>query len=132
MDFCTSNIARNILVPFIAAIYFFVATSHIFLLKNTTHADLKSQIHNKVNFKRTFNVFYSKVDNTSLIKLIDKTTVENKKTVTDFIKLIAECFVTILFVLAVWLLEPRLLNIRSSGYLIDYQNHYLSLCALRI
>ena len=132
MHFYTNNIVRNILVPFIATIYFFVATSHIFLLKNITHADHKSQIHNNAIVKRQFSVFYSKVDNTNLIKLIDKTTVENKKTVTDFIKLIAECFVTILFVLAVWLLEPRLLNIRSSGYLIDYQNHYLSLCALRI
>ena len=132
MDFCTSNIARNILVPFIAAIYFFVATSHIFLLKNTTHADLKSQIHNKVNFKRTFNVFYSKVDNTSLIKLIDKTTVENKKTATDFIKLIAECFITILFALLVWLLKPQTFNIRSSGHLINYQDHYLYICTLRI
>lgn len=132
MDLCTRNIARSILVFLIASIYFFVATSHIFLLKNTTHADLKSQIHNKVNFKTKFNVFYSKVDNTSLIKLIDKTTVENKKTVTDFIKLIAECFITILFVLAVWLLKSQLFNIRSSGRLIDYQYHYLSICTLRI
>ena len=132
MGFYTNNIVRNILVPFIATIYFFVATSHIFLLKNITHADHKSQIHNNAIVKRQFSVFYSKVDNTNLIKLIDKTTVENKKTATDFIKLIAECFITILFALLVWLLKPQTFNIRSSGHLINYQDHYLYICTLRI
>ena len=133
MGFYTNNITKNILALFIAAIYFLVATSHIFLLKNRTRADQKPHIHNNIVANKKIGVFYSRVDNVSLIKLIDKTTVENKKTFNDFIKFTSEYFVTILFFFtATWLLKPRLFETRLSRQLINYQDYYLSICTLRI
>ena len=127
-----NNIAINTLVLIIASFYFLVAVSHISFLKNSTRGDRKSRIHTNSAFKRKADIFYSKVDNVSLIKLLDKTTVEQKKTFNDFIKFAAECFVSTLFILAIWELKSRSCNIRPSWALINQQNHYLSLCALRI
>jgi len=132
MNHYKNNIAVSILALFIASIYFLVATSHIFLLKNNTRADKRSHIHSNILTSKKIGVFYSNVDNVSLIKLVDKTTVENKKTFNDFIKFTAECFVTILFVFAVWLLKPQSFNTRSSRPLINYQDYYLSIQAIRI
>jgi len=127
----TNYTARNILALLIATIYFLIATSHIFLIKNTTRTDKSGHIHNNVVIKKNAGGLYSKVDNANLIRLIDKTTVENKKTIGDFIKLIAECSITILFFIAIWLLKPRFFNIKPRLF-INYQDHYLSICALRI
>ncbi|HEY9002756.1 MAG TPA: hypothetical protein VIM89_15480 [Mucilaginibacter sp.] len=127
-----NNIDVNILVLFIAAIYFLVATSHIFLLKNRTRADKRAHVHTNITVSKKIGLSYSKVDDVSLIKLIDKTTVESKKTFNDLIKITAEFFLITLFVSATWLLKPRSFNTRQSGQLINYQDYYLSICALRI
>ena len=127
-----NNIAINTLVLIIASFYFLVAVSHISFLKNSTRGDRKSRIHTNSAFKRKVDLFYSKVDNVSLIKLLDKTTVEQKKTFNDLIKFTTECFVSILFILAIWELRSQSCNIRPSGPLINHQNHYLSVCSLRI
>lgn len=127
-----NNIAINTLVLIVASFYFLVAVSHISFLKNSTRGDRKSRIHTNSAFKRKADIFYSKVDNVSLIKLLDKTTVEQKKTFNDFIKFAAECFVSILFILAIWQLKPRFFNIWPSWQLIHYRDHYLSICTLRI
>lgn len=127
-----NNIVVNTLVLFIAATYFLVATSHIFLLKNRTRLDQKPRIHSNIITNKKIGIFYSKVDDVSLIKMIDKTTIENKKTFNDFIKLTADFFLITLFFSAIWLLKPRLLNNHPSGQLINYQDYYLSICTLRI
>ena len=126
-----NNTTRNILVLFIVAIYLVVATSHIFLLKNTTQGDRQTHTHDNSIFKRKVDIFYSKVDDTSLIRLVDKTTVEYKKTANDFIKLTANSFVIILFFLAVWRLNPQPFNI-SRRQSINHSPPYLSFCILRI
>ena len=127
-----NNIAINILVLLIAAFYFVVAVSHISFIKNSTHGFKKPHLHTNSAFKRKAYIFYSKVDNVSLIKLLDKTTVEQKKTFNDFVQFTAGFFVTVLFVLAIWRLKPRSLAIRRLGQLISYQDNYLSICTLRI
>jgi hypothetical protein len=127
-----NNIALSILVLFIASIYFLVATSHIFLLKNRTRLDQKSRTHSNIIANKKIGISYSRVDDVSLIKMIDKTTVENKKTFNDFIKLAADFFQITLFFSALWLFKPRLFNIIPSGQLINCQNHYLSIGILRI
>ena len=127
-----NNIAVNILVLFIAGTYFLVATTHIFLLKNRTRLDHKPHAHSNIIINKKIGIFYSRVDDVSLIKMIDKTTIENKKTFNDFIKLTADFFLITLFFSAIWLLKPRLLNNHPSGQLINYQDYYLSICTLRI
>ena len=127
-----NNIAINTLVLIIASFYFLVAVSHVSFLKNSTRGDRKSRMHTNSAFKRKVDLFYSKVDNVSLIKLLDKTTVEQKKTFNDFIKFAAECFVSTLFILAIWQLKRRFFNIRPSWQFIHCRDHYLSICTLRI
>jgi hypothetical protein len=127
-----NNIAINILVLLIASFYFLVAISHISFINNSTHGFKKSHLHTNFVLKRKTDIFYSKVETVSLIKLLEKTTIEQKKTLNDFIKFASECFVTMLFILVAWQLRSRLFNIRPSGQLINYQNHYLSICTLRI
>jgi len=131
MEIYKNNILKNILVIFIAFLYFLVAASHIFFLQNTTRTEKRNHTHNNSIFKRKVDIFYSKVDNLNLIKPIEKSTVENKKTVTDFIRTIAGCFLTILFISAVWLLNPKSFNLRFRQ-LINYQDCYLSICILKI
>jgi len=127
-----NNIALSILVLFVATIYLLVATSHIFLLKNRTRLDQKPHTHSNVIANKKIGIFYSRVDDVSLIKMIDKTTIENKKTFNDFVKLAADFFLVTLFFSAIWLFKPRLFNARPSGKLINYHDHYLSICTLRI
>ncbi|MBS1522499.1 MAG: hypothetical protein JST50_15980 [Bacteroidetes bacterium] len=127
-----NNIDINILVLFLAAFYFVVAVAHISLIKNSTHGFTKSHVHTNSAFKRKTDIFYSKVDNASLIKLLDKTTVEQKKTFNDFIKFTAECFVSILFILTIWQIKPQSFNISRYGPSLNYKEHYLSMCTLRI
>ena len=127
-----NNIAVSIIVLFIAAIYFFVATSHIFLLKNRTQGDKKPHIQSNTFINKKIGVFYSRVDDVSLIKLMDKTTIEQKKTLHDFIHFTAEFFVTILFILTIWQLKLQSYDIKRSWPLLNYKEHYLSLCTLRI
>jgi len=127
-----NNIVVNTLVLFIAATYFLVATSHIFLLKNRTRLDQNPHIHSNIIANKKIGIFYSKVDDVSLIKMIDKTTIENKRTFNDFIKLTADFFLITLFFSATWLFKPRSFNIRPSGKLLSYEDHYLSIRALRI
>ena len=132
MERYKNNIDINIVVLFIASFYFLVAISHISFIKNSTYGYGKSHIHANSAYKRKTNIFYSKVENVSLIKLLEKTTVEQKKTFNDFIKFTADFFVTILFILATWQLKSRLINIGHSESLLSYQDHCLSLCTLRI
>lgn len=127
-----NNIAVSILALFVAAIYFLVATSHIFLLNNRTRLDENLQLYNNIVTNKKAGAFYSKVDEVCLIKLIDKTTIENKKSFNDLIKLTADFFVVTLFFSALRLFEPRLFNIRAFRELINYQGHYLSTRTLRI
>jgi hypothetical protein len=127
-----NNIAINTLVLIIASFYFLVAVSHISFLKNSTRGDRKSRIHTNSVFKRKADIFYSKVDNVSLIKLLDKTTVEQKNSFNDLIKSATECFVCILFILAIWQLKPRFCNLWPSWQVIHYRDHYLSICTLKI
>jgi len=127
-----NNIVINISVLIVASFYFLAAVSHISFLKNSTHGFQKSHIQANSPFKRKVEVLYSKVDNVSLIKLLDKTTIEQKKTFNDFIQLTAQFFVIILLILAVWRLTSRLFNIKPSWRLINYHDHYLSICTLRI
>ena len=131
MEIYKNNILKNILVIIIASLYFLVATSHIFFLQSATHGERKSHVHNNSIFKRKVEIFYSKVNNLNLIKPLDKSIVENKKAVADFIKIIAECFLTILFISAVWLLKLKSFNILFRQSL-NYQNCYLSICILKI
>lgn len=127
-----NNIAANILVLFMAAIYFLVASSHIFMLKNRTRADKKFHLHSNIITNKKIGVCYSKVDDVNFIKMVDKTTIENKKAFNDLIKFTTECFVITLFICGIWRLKPRLFNIRPSGKLINYQDNYLSICTLLI
>lgn len=127
-----NNIAVSILALVIATIYFLVATSHIFLLKNHTRADKRPRIHTNIITNKKIGLSYSKVDDVSLIKLVDKTTVENKKSFNDLIKLIAEFFLITLFFSPIWLLKPRSFNTQPCGQLINYEDYYLSICTLRI
>jgi hypothetical protein len=127
-----NNIAVSILASVIATIYFLVATSHIFLLKNRTRVDERTHINSNIVANKKIGIFYSKVDDVSLIRLIDKTTVENKKAFNDFVRLTAEFFLLTLFVSAIWLLKPRSFDIRPFGQIVNYQDHYLSICTLRI
>lgn len=127
-----NNIDINIFVLCVAVFYFVVAVAHISLIKNSTQGYSRSRVHTNSVYKRKTNIFYSKVETVSLIKLLEKTTVEKKKTFIDLVKYTAECFVAILFILAIWEIKPRSSNIRRYGPLLNYQSHYLSLCALRI
>jgi hypothetical protein len=127
-----NNIVSSILVLSVAAIYFLVATSHIFLLKNRTRADQNPRVHSNIITNKKIGVFYSKVDDVSFIKLLDKITAEEKKNVNDLIQFTAVFFVTTLFILAIWQLKPQSFNIRRSGPVLSYQEYYLSLCTLRI
>lgn len=127
-----NNIVINILVLIMASFYLLVAVSHISFLKNSSRGYKKSHIHSNSAFKRKIEVYYSKVDNVSLIKLLDKTTIEEKKTFHDFIQFTAEFFVTILFILTVWQLKLQSYPIKQSRSLLNYQECYLSLCSLRI
>ncbi len=127
-----NNIAISILVLSVAAIYFLVATFNVFFLKNRTRADKQLSIHGNIITNKKINVFYSKVDDVGLITLLDKTTIEQKKTFNDFIPFTADFFVTTLFILAIWQLKPRSSNTGPSGPLLNYQEYYLSLCTLRI
>jgi hypothetical protein len=131
MGIYKNNILKNILVIIIAFLYISVAISHIYFLQNTTLGERKGHAHSNSIFKRKVDVFYSKVDNLNLVKPLDKSIIENKKAVTDFIRINAECFLTILFVLVVWLLKPKSFNILSRP-LINYQNYHLSICILKI
>ena len=127
-----NNIDINIFVLCIAVFYFVVAVAHISFIKNSTQGFKKSHVHTNSAFKRKVEIFYSKVEDVSLIKLLYKTTVEQKKTFNDFIKFTAECFVAVLFILAIWQLRPQSFSITLYGPLLNYQDHYLSLCTLRI
>jgi len=127
-----NNIDINIFVLCVAIFYLVVAVAHISFIRNSTQGFSKSHIHTNSAYKRKTNIFYSKVETVSLIKLLEKTTVEKKKAFIDLIKFTAEFFVIILFVLAIWEIKPRSFNISRYGPLLNYQNHYLSLCTLRI
>jgi hypothetical protein len=127
-----NNIDINIFVMCVAIFYLVVAVAHISFIKNSTHGFKKSHIHTNSAFKRKADIFYSKLEDVSLIKLLEKTTVEQKKTFNDFIKFTAECFVAILFILTIWQIKPRSFNISRYGPLLNYQDHYLSICTLRI
>ena len=132
MDRQKNNIDINIFVLSVAIFYFVGAISHISFIKNSTHGFRKSHVHTNSAFKRKSEIFDSKVENVSLIKLLEKTTVEQKKTFNDFIKFTAECFVAILFILATWQIKPRSFNISRYGPLLNYQDHYLAIRTLRI
>jgi len=127
-----NNIDINIFVLCVAIFYLVVAVAHISLIKNSTSGYSKSQTHANSAYKRKTNISYSKVETVSLIKLLEKTTVEKKKAFIDLIKFTAEFFVIILFILAIREIKSPSFNISRYGPLLNHQNHYLSLCILRI
>lgn len=132
MERYKNNIAINIFVVIIASFYFLVVVSQISLLKNSTNGYKNLYPHSNSAFKRKIEAFYSKVENVNLIKLLDKTTVELKRTFHDFIQFAAVFFVITLFISTIWLLNRRSFNAKRSWPLLNYQEYYLSLCILRI
>jgi hypothetical protein len=125
------NLFKDFLVIIIAAIYFLIATTHIFYLPNTVRSGRKIHKTDNSTFKRTPETFYIEVSNLNFIRLIDKSTLEDKRIIKDLIQSIAKYLFVLSFTALIWWLKPKRLTNRLRQ-LINYHGYYLSICTLKI
>jgi hypothetical protein len=113
------------------AFYLLIASSHVFFLPRlTVLSDTHSTAFNSV-FKRKIESVRSSFNESSYVQRPDKSTLEEKKSVTDLISAVLSSFILLFFALQFWKLISKPLT-RNFGLNPGYQYTYLSLCNFRI
>lgn len=115
----------------VMVIYLTIAVSYIFFLPCINQLPLSQRIvHQNSIFKRKEQLGANYVKS-NFMQRTDKSTLEDKKTVSDFLNAIVEAFVILFFFAQVWKLNLRPFFNRFR-IIPDEQYTYLSLCTFRI
>jgi len=113
------------------AFYLVIASGHVFFLPRLTQPGrTRSTGFNSV-FKRKMENLHSSFSEPSYVQRPDKSTLEEKKSVTDLISTVVGSFILLFFALQLWKLNPKQL-IRNFRIIPGYRYSYLSLCTFRI
>lgn len=115
----------------VVAIYSFIAISHLYYLPSPAQLLKKTPtVQNSIFKRRTENLNIS-AKPINYLQRTDKFTVNDKKSVADFLITAVGCFILLLFTLQLWKL-----NLRPYRQLFQHSNNhqyvYLSLCTFRI
>lgn len=122
---------RSLRILSVMAFYLVIASSHVFFLPRLTQlASARSTGFNSV-FKRKMENLHSSFSESSYVQRPDKSTLEEKKSVTDLISAIVGSFILLFFALELWKLNPKPF-FRYFRLKPVYQHTYLSLCTFRI
>jgi predicted PurR-regulated permease PerM len=122
---------KSLLVLSVMAFYLLIASSHVFFLPRLTELQgTHSTAFNSV-FKRKIESVRRSFNESSYVQRPDKSTLEEKKSVTDLISAVVSSFILLFFILQLWKSLPKPL-IRSFRLTPGYQYTYLSLCTFRI
>lgn len=122
---------RSLRILSVMAFYLVIASSHVFFLPRLTQSGrTRSTGFNSV-FKRKMENLHSSFSESSYVQRPDKSTLEEKKSVTDLISAVVGSFILLFFALQLWKLNPKQL-IRNFRIIPGYRYSYLSLCTFRI
>jgi len=124
-------IDKKLNVLALIALYSFIVIAHLYYLPNINQSTQRAQTaQNSIVKRRNETINY----NQHLINYLhrtDKFTLNDKKSVNDFISSVIGCFILLLFTLQLWKLNLR--PFRSfTRYAINHQFVYLSLRTFRI
>ncbi|WP_413669978.1 hypothetical protein ACEN9X_08600 [Mucilaginibacter sp. Mucisp86] len=123
--------SKSLLVMSVMIFYLLIASSHVFFLPRLTQLrSTHSTAFNSV-FKRKIETVRSSFNESSYVQRPDKSTLEEKKSVTDLISAVVSSFILLFFALQLWKFNPKQL-IRNFGLIPRYQYTFLSLCTFRI
>jgi hypothetical protein len=121
-------IVRNLSVMMVLIVYFFIATSHVFFVPKQT--DIIHLTGNSI-FKRKSEKFSVAPQQQHLHHRPDKSTLENKKTVSDAIKSMVSLFIILFLVVLVGRSRPIYYTYnKNNAYLPRYT--FLSLGIIKI
>lgn len=113
----------------LCAVYFFIAVAHIAYLPNlNTTGKGQSLSHNSIFKRKPEKVSFNNL--ASLLQRIDKSTRQNKESVTDLLNAAISFFTLLLFFTQLWKLNPKPLTAHCPRK--DYQYSYLSFRSFRI
>lgn len=111
--------------------YLLIASSHVFFLPRLTELrGAHSTAFNSV-FKRKIETVRSSFNESSYVQRPDKSTLEEKKSATDWLTAVIGSFTLLFFVFQLWKLSPKP-YVSALRLLIDRQYVYLFLCNFRI
>jgi len=115
----------------VIALYSFIVIAHLYYLPNISQSVQKIQTAQNSIFKRRNETINYNHQPTNFLQRTDKFTVNDKKSVNDFVSSVIGCFILLLFTLQLWKLNLR--PFRSfTRYSINHQYVYLSLQNFRI
>ncbi|WPU99584.1 hypothetical protein SNE26_26570 [Mucilaginibacter sp. cycad4] len=122
---------KSLRILSVMTFYLLIASSHVFFLPRLTQlACTRSTGFNSV-FKRKMENLHNSFSESSYVQRPDKSTLEEKKSVTDLISAVVGSFILLFFALQLWKLNPKPF-FRSFGFKPHYQYTYLSLRTFRI
>lgn len=122
---------RNILVLVLVAVYFIMASTHIFFIPCLTQVTHHSALSHNSIFKRKLEYRAVSDNHLSFIQRPDKSIFEERKAVSDSIRSFLSFFTILLFIPLVWRLKPKRFAV-VSDHLYPPIHSYLSLCVIRI
>lgn len=122
---------KSLLILSVMAFYLLIASSHVFFLPRLTQLrSTHSTAFNSV-FKRKIENVRSSFNESSYVQRPDKSTLEEKKSVTDLISAVVSSFILLFFALQLWKLNTKPF-IAGFRLIPACQNTYISLCTFRI
>lgn len=123
---------RNTLVLALVAVYFFTATTHIFFIPCMTQAGqhVPPPTGNSI-FKRKLEYMTVAGHHLNFVQRADKSTLEERRAISDSIKTLLSFFTILLFIQLAWRMKPKKFADRLER-LILHPDAYLSLCMIRI
>ncbi|MFC0513431.1 hypothetical protein ACFFGT_04440 [Mucilaginibacter angelicae] len=122
---------RSLLVISVMAFYLLIASSHVFFLPRLTQLESTHSTGFNSIFKRKIENLHNSLSESSYVQRPDKSTLEEKKSVTDLISAVVGSFILLFFAIQLWKLnlKPffRYFRLKPGS-----QYTYLSLCTFRI
>ncbi|MBB3971195.1 hypothetical protein [Mucilaginibacter phyllosphaerae] len=122
---------RNILVLALVAVYFFMASTHIFFIPCLTQGTHHTALSHNSIFKRKLEYRAVAGKQLSIIQRPDKSIFEERKAVSDSIRSFLSFFTILLFISLFWRFKPKFFA-NVSAQLFPPLHSYLSLCVIRI
>jgi len=122
---------KSLLILSVMAFYLLIASSHVFFLPRLTELPSTHSTAFSSVFKRKIESVRRSFNESSYVQRPDKSTLEEKKSVTDLISAVVSSFILLFFALQLWKLISKPLT-RYFKLKSGFQYTYLSLCTFRI
>lgn len=107
MDQLRYTRTMDIAVLTVMALYFFVATTHIFFISQQRDQLTKQHVAGNSIFKRKTEVSAGRTSDQTLLKRPDKSTFEEKNSVTDVLNSVGRFFILLFILPLSWQLRTR-------------------------